>query len=182
MEFGIKFKMNDINNLNTILNKTFNNITIDDLTKTNNVMNVWKKVLLRIKNYNNPYEGENLYNHSTIVDLKNGILIVEVDHPGWINILNLHKKYILNGLNLELPELKIKSIGMKLAGKKDNIFDSSENKKNIINDIEKRLKEEEKILNEIYKEDEIKEKVELPEELKQIFNNLKNDMLTNSEN
>ena len=41
----------------------------------------WKKVLQSING-----DGEKLAAHSRIVDLKNNLLYIETDHPGWIQL------------------------------------------------------------------------------------------------
>lgn len=51
--------------------------------------------------------GEDLTSHSTVKDLKNGILLVEADHPGWIQLLQMRKKKILKKVQKNYPELDI---------------------------------------------------------------------------
>ena len=53
----------------------------------------------------NPYEplfagwrqivGEPMAAHARLVDVRNGILIVEVDHPGWLQMLRLRQDALL---------------------------------------------------------------------------------------
>jgi predicted nucleic acid-binding Zn ribbon protein len=38
--------------------------------------------------------GEDMISHSSVKDLNNGILLVEADHPGWIQLLQIRKKKI----------------------------------------------------------------------------------------
>jgi len=51
--------------------------------------------------------GEDMSSHSTIKDLTNGILLVEADHPGWIQLLQMRKKNILKKVQKTYPELDI---------------------------------------------------------------------------
>ena len=54
--------------------------------------------------------------HSKVSDLKNGILLIEVDHSGWIQMIKTYQKYIMNGLKNKIPELKINALAFKLSG------------------------------------------------------------------
>ena len=51
--------------------------------------------------------GEDMISHSTVKDLNNGILLVEADHPGWIQLLQLRKKKILKNVQKNYPELDV---------------------------------------------------------------------------
>lgn len=168
-----------------IINKTFNNIKVDDLQRASTVFSVWEKVLCRIKGKINPNEGQQLASHSRIIDLKNGVLLVEADHPGWIELLQLHKNYILKGLKMEVKEIEINSMAIRLKGKKGEIFDVEQNDDDL-------RKSQQKALEKMNKQDEIIKKMglsekkenskELPAELKNLFDKLKYDMLTNIKN
>ena len=54
-------------------------------------------------------------NHSRIQDLKLGILLVEADHPGWIQILQTKENELLTDLRKAFPDLGINGIGFKLS-------------------------------------------------------------------
>jgi hypothetical protein len=60
-----------------------------------------------------PY-GEKLLAHCAVSDLKNGTLSIETDHPGWSQLLHLHRGYILTGLNRCLPEAHITAVIFRL--------------------------------------------------------------------
>ena len=51
-----------------------------------------------------------LVEHSRVLDVKNRVLIVEVDHPGWRQILLLQKVDILKKVHRLFPELEIADI------------------------------------------------------------------------
>lgn len=59
--------------------------------------------------------GENLAAHSRPVDLRNGIVFVEAEHPGWIQLLQMSQDAILGRLKRAFPELSITGIAFKLA-------------------------------------------------------------------
>lgn len=179
--------MAEIYDTRELLVKTFENISFSTSNNAYSVLDGWKKVLCKIKSNKNPYEGQNLAEHSKVVDLKNEILIVEVDHPGWMELLQLHKKFILKGLNMNMPNLKIKNIAFKLKSKNDDFLNNKISEEESIFKMQKKIEDEEKIINSSEKKfvekksEEAKQTKELPSELKSIFEVLKNDMLTNQE-
>lgn len=71
----------------------------------------WKNILQKISG------GEKLAAHSRITDLKNNLLHIETDHPGWIQLFNMHQKRILKELKKEFPELSVKGFSFVLRGK-----------------------------------------------------------------
>ena len=105
---------NDVNNMNNAIMSVFYNIDEQKMKGASSIGNAWRKILLKIKSNSNPHEGENLASNTKIVDLKNGILLVEAEHPGWSSLLNVHKKFILGGLKMYVPELKIETIAVRI--------------------------------------------------------------------
>ena len=102
--------------------------------------------------------------------MKNGILVVETDHPGRIQLLQMYKNYIQTGLNKKLSELKIKNIVFRL--KKNELNKNKKTTKEIIH--------EKLIADNIDDDFEIKypsnnEKTELPDEIKAIFDRMRNN-------
>jgi len=174
----------EIRSFGDIINSSFKNISKADYNNSNSLLSIWEKVLLRIRSNINPNEGRNLASHSRVVDFKNGILLVEADHPGWIELLQLHKRYIINGLNMENRAVKVESLAFKLKGKQGNLFDPEEHKystEEVKEEIMRRAEEEEKKLNNFKLNDEkVTQNKELPPELALIFEDLRKNMLTNS--
>ncbi len=54
--------------------------------------------------------GTDIANHSSLSDIKNGILYIDVDHPGWIQLIQIKKKYILRKIKSMFPELEVKDL------------------------------------------------------------------------
>ncbi len=181
----------NIENINELIHKTFSSISVGDAKRAQNIFSAWEQVLSKIKSVNqdaNPNEGQNLVDHTRIIDLKNGILLVEADHPGWISLLQFHKKFILNGMRMRIPDLEISTLAFRLKGKRGELYGGNENAysaEKVRSEIEKRIDEEEKKLadyeNLDKKSDDFKKKKELPPELASIFEDLQKSMLTNSE-
>jgi hypothetical protein len=53
--------------------------------------------------------------HSRIKDLNKNILIVEADHPGWIQILQTKEHRLLEELRAGFPDLDIQGISIRLS-------------------------------------------------------------------
>ena len=53
--------------------------------------------------------------HSRIRELERGFLLVEADHPGWIQILQTKQKELLTAVQRRYPELNIRGLAFKLS-------------------------------------------------------------------
>lgn len=167
---------------------------ISMITKTseNGLPNIWKNVVSKIgkREDENDNEvvtlGEKLAANSHVVDLKNGVLLVEANHPGFIQYLKMYQKFILKGLNWALPDLKINNLAFRLAGSNANLsVDYEEQAVKAKNEMNKKIEDTEKQLEKLNlnKNDEKNENKnggELPPELLERFERLKSSMLTNS--
>ncbi len=183
--------MDDLQNFSSVINTVFSGIQLDSGGKAHKILSSWEKVLLSIKAYN-PNEGQNLVSHSRIVDLKNGVLLIEADHPGWIELLQMRKKYILKGMQMRAPELDIKTLAFRLKGNRGNLFAASSSAQDVRAERERmfaKLDQEEELLknSNVNSQKTVNsnavntKKKPLPPELASIFADLKKSMLTNSE-
>ena len=154
---------------------TFANIEKSKIEKNNKVLGAWKKTVSAIR-----YSGEKLASHSRLIDLKNGILLVETDHPGWTQLLQLNKKFIITGLKRLVPNLEITTLAFRLKGSSASLCDSNEAEKKEKIKLLQRLDKEESQLSK-YKNDKGSEKnEEIPADLKHLLAHLHSDMLTNT--
>jgi hypothetical protein len=53
--------------------------------------------------------------HSRVIDLKRGVLLIETDHPGWTQIIQTREQELLSDLHNTFPELKINGIAFVLS-------------------------------------------------------------------
>lgn len=83
------------------------------------ILERWKSIITSIKSFVNPNCGESMYLHSRILDIKNGIIILQVDHPGYIQLFDTHKKYILKGIRMKIPQMKVENISYRLDKRND---------------------------------------------------------------
>ena len=56
--------------------------------------------------------------HSRIRELERGLLLVEADHPGWIQILQTKQAELLSAAQRRYPDLDIRSIAFRLSREK----------------------------------------------------------------
>lgn len=158
---------NSISKADELITNIFSGIG-NSSKEASKIVLLWNEVLFSIKN--SKLDASQLVDHSKILDLKNGILVVETDHPGRIQLLQMYKNYIQTGLNKKLSELKIKNIIFRL--KKNELNKNKKTTKEIIH--------EKLIADNIDDDFEIKypsnnEKTELPDEIKAIFDRMRNN-------
>ena len=58
--------------------------------------------------------GLDIAAHSRVKDVKRGTVIVEVDHPGWLQMLQMRKVKILRAVKKRYPELCIEDMRIYL--------------------------------------------------------------------
>ena len=60
--------------------------------------------------------GPRLSAHSRVVNVEKNLLVVEADHPGWIQLLQLRQSSILENVVQRYPELGLRGIIFRLVG------------------------------------------------------------------
>jgi hypothetical protein len=60
--------------------------------------------------------GTRLAAHSHVADVDKGLLVVEAEHPGWIQLLQVRQSSILGEVSKCFPELGLKGIVFRLSG------------------------------------------------------------------
>lgn len=135
------------------------------------LLTVWGKVVSTVKS-----NGTQLADHSRIIDYKNGTLLVEADHSAWIQILQINKKYIINGLQRNVPQLEIRNMMFKLSGQ---VFREPEKKEiskaELLDMLNKKYAPLEEQVEKDYKKDSSND-VKIDGRLKELFDKLKNDI------
>ena len=167
-------------------------LKVTELTSESDKINsVWRKVVSRVKSNQRGDKvipiGERLAGNTRIVDLKNGILLIETDHSGWIQYLKFYQKFIITGLKQEIKDLRISSFAFRLSGSDALLHEAKENQmKKDIEEINQKFEKTESELNKIYADKEKtsnkeeQKKSTLPPELYEKLENIKRSMLTNS--
>jgi predicted nucleic acid-binding Zn ribbon protein len=53
--------------------------------------------------------------HSRIVELEKTVLLIEADHPGWIQLFQTKQKALLEAVQRRFPELSLTGISFRLS-------------------------------------------------------------------
>ncbi|GHV77576.1 hypothetical protein AGMMS49942_23970 [Spirochaetia bacterium] len=67
--------------------------------------------------------GDNIAAHSRIRELEHSVVLVEADHPGWIQILQTREKGLLDALRRRFPEQNITGISFRLSRERTELPD-----------------------------------------------------------
>ncbi len=86
-----------------IVSSLFSSISSERLKEANEFFGSWKALV-----------GDKIAAHSRVVDVDKGVVIVEVDHPGWNQQLSFIKKRVLSELGRKFPDLKIISMAVRV--------------------------------------------------------------------
>lgn len=160
--------------------ETFAHIEKSTVQKNNKLFSIWKKIITKINGC-----GENVYEHTQIADLKNGVLMIEADHSGWIQLLQMHSGFIKKGLKMYVPEFNITSLAFRLKGSNSVLHNV---------DYDAQLSQgRQKLMQEMEAEGKILEKYGSPEaqqsenaslspEIQEKFDSIKRSLLTKNKN
>jgi hypothetical protein len=69
---------------------------------------------------NNRINAAKLHDHSRVREIDKQKLIIETDHPGWIQILQFRQRQLLASAQRRFPSLEIKKISFILMRKGDS--------------------------------------------------------------
>jgi hypothetical protein len=59
--------------------------------------------------------GTDLAAHTRVTDIRNGALKVEVDHPGWMQMLQMRKDEVIRKVARQYPQLEVTNLHMRLV-------------------------------------------------------------------
>jgi predicted nucleic acid-binding Zn ribbon protein len=62
--------------------------------------------------------GDALAAHARLLDVRSGLLIVEVDHPGWLQMLRLRQTALLAEARKAVPLLPVEGIRVRLGAQR----------------------------------------------------------------
>lgn len=159
-----------------MITNVFNGISASSMEQSDKVCKAWKTTVSKISG-----NGEKLAAHSFVVDLKNGILLVESDHPGWNQMLQMHKKFILTGLNRLSGGVKIESLAFRVKGSPACLASVEEITKKAVERYAQKIEDDQKRLEEMgYVNKDAAADVEgdpsqIPPEVKEIFDRMRKE-------
>src|SRR6056297_3076697 len=97
-----------------ILKTYFNDAQIDRADQYHSFFSSWKQLA-----------GINISAHTRPRDIRNRVLIVEADHPGWVQLLHMQKRPILKKIRREFPQLDITDLRIVVGELPPQKFDEN---------------------------------------------------------
>jgi hypothetical protein len=62
-----------------------------------------------------PKTGDRVADHSRIRELERSVLLIETDHPGWIQILQTRRSQLLEAIRRRFPSLSVRGLSFRLS-------------------------------------------------------------------
>lgn len=59
--------------------------------------------------------GEPLAGHCRLAEVEDGVLIVDVDHPGWLQMLSMKRQAVLDAARKAAPRARIEGVRGRIA-------------------------------------------------------------------
>ena len=94
--------------LSSLLNENFNPQTLKNARITAGLFTSWSDMT---KDAGISAAGD----HCRIRDLERGVLFIEADHPGWVQILQTKQDFLLKSFQKKFPQLHIQGISFCLS-------------------------------------------------------------------
>ncbi len=93
----------EIKKAGEVISVLFNNLSSQQFEDSSRLFKTWKDAV-----------GDRIAAHSRVLDVHNGSVIVEVDHPGWNQMIGYRKQAVLTQLQHQFPELGIKTMSIRV--------------------------------------------------------------------
>lgn len=94
---------NEFRKASDVLNALFSGFNSEGMRQSNEFIRGWKEAV-----------GEKIAAHSKVIDVDRGVLVIDVDHPGWNQQLQYVKKRVIASISRSFPELGINSIAVRV--------------------------------------------------------------------
>lgn len=91
-----------------ILQALFERLNIHDEHGYAKLFSTWRTVCDEVS-------SRGFADHSRIVDVRNGAVVVAVDHPGWIQLIQMHERRILSRLQQRFPSMNLEAIHFHMS-------------------------------------------------------------------
>jgi len=91
---------------------------VDNAKSSAELFNSWEKIVCQVWPQGEDRKNEDIPAaavHSRIKELERGVLIVEADHPGWIQILQTKQAELLLAIQRHCPKMDIRGIAFRLS-------------------------------------------------------------------
>ena len=111
--------------ISSLLEERFGKGFLETARSSAELFTSWEKIVSevwpRAVDPDSPREDQGLEDipavaaHSQIRELERGILLVEADHPGWIQILQIKQAELLKAVQRRSPEMDVRGIAFTLS-------------------------------------------------------------------
>jgi len=104
--------------ISLLFKQSFGEEFMDNAKSSAELFDSWEKTVCQV--WQNGENGKNedipaVAVHSRIKELERGVLFVEADHPGWIQILQTKQTELLQTIQYKCPRLDIRGIAFRLS-------------------------------------------------------------------
>jgi len=101
--------------ISTLFKEHFGDEFMENAKLTSGLFSSWAQLVAEV--WQIPFNEElpAIVSHSRIRELERGVLLIEADHPGWIQILQTKQEELLFAVQRKFPELEIRAITIKLS-------------------------------------------------------------------
>lgn len=82
---------------------------VDPSAPETKIYRVWDEII-----------GVELAGHATLREVDHRRLIVEVDHPAWLQLIQMHQRKIIERLNTKFPALSVERIHVIICNNRTN--------------------------------------------------------------
>jgi hypothetical protein len=93
-----------IKDVSALLSRFFDENTLKKGQEYSNFLSSWPSIV-----------GLRLAAHSRVADVDKAMLVVEAEHPGWIQLLQMRQSSILEAVSKRFPELGLRGIVFRLV-------------------------------------------------------------------
>jgi hypothetical protein len=94
--------------LSSLFNGQFDHKILETGRVSANLFSTWATIVAETRI---PAAGD----HSRIRDLEHGILVIEAEHPGWVQLLQTKQAQLLRMVQKRYPELEIRGVSFCLS-------------------------------------------------------------------
>ncbi|MFP4644147.1 MAG: DUF721 domain-containing protein [Spirochaetales bacterium] len=109
-----------------ILSALFERLNISDSEGYVRLFSTWRSVCDEVS-------SRGLADHSVIIDVRHGTVIVAVDHPGWLQLIQMQEKRLLGKLQKRFPDMGLQAIHFYISRERVDfvqVADTVENESN----------------------------------------------------
>ena len=99
--------------ISLLFKQRFGEDFVENARSSADLFNSWEKIVCQVWPHSEDIPAVAV--HSRIKELERGVLFVEADHPGWIQILQTKQAELLQAIQRGYPKQDIRGIAFKLS-------------------------------------------------------------------